>query len=138
MSDLVVIAFETEAEADRVLAELARLQKENLIELEDAAVAIHHPDGKVNLKRRIGGAIGSGGNAVSASLVDRGIDDKFICSLEDTLRPNMSALFVLIQQTQPEKVIAELSQFRGHLLRSSLPPDQEARLQTALSGGGGG
>src|SRR3954462_8400214 len=33
--------------------ELARLQKEYLIDLEDAVVAIRQPDGKVNLKQSI-------------------------------------------------------------------------------------
>jgi uncharacterized membrane protein len=35
---------------------------------------------------------------------------------------------------QPEKVLSELSRFRGRVLRTSLAPDQEARLQAALSG----
>jgi hypothetical protein len=39
--------------SDRVLTELARLQKEYLIDLEDAVVAIRQPDGKVNVKQSI-------------------------------------------------------------------------------------
>jgi uncharacterized membrane protein len=51
------------------------------------------------------------------------------------LQPNSSALFILVRKAQPEKVLAEMSRFRGRVLRSSLSPEQEARLQAALSGG---
>ena len=67
--------------------------------------------------------------------MDYGIDDKFIRSIADTLQPNTSALFVLVRKAQPEKVLSELSGFRGKVLRSSLSPEQEAKLQAAISGG---
>ena len=167
MAELVALAFEKPEEADRVLTELARLQKEYLIDLEDAVVAIRQPDGKVQLKQSInligvgaasgglsgafwgtlvgllflnplagfavGGLVGAGSGALSGSLVDYGIDDDFIRSLAETLQPNTSALFVLVRKAQPEKVLAELSGFRGKVLRSSLSPEQEARLQAAIS-----
>src|SRR3954447_10688420 len=53
MAELVAIGFDNPQEADRVLTELARLQREYLIGLEDAVVAIRQPDGKVNLKQSI-------------------------------------------------------------------------------------
>jgi uncharacterized membrane protein len=168
MAELVAVGFDNPQEADRVLTELARLQREYLIDLEDAVVAIRQPDGRVNLKQSInmigmgaasgglsgalwgslvgllflnplagmavGGLIGAGSGALSGSLVDYGIDDTFIRQVADTLQPNTSALFVLVRKVQPEKVLSELSQFRGRVLRSSLSPEQEARLQAALSG----
>jgi len=167
MAELVAIAFEKPDEADRVLTELARLQKEYLIDLEDAVVAIRLPDGEVRLKQSInligvgaasgglrgalwgslvgllflnplaglavGGLVGAGSGALSGSLIDYGIDDKFIRSLAEALQPNNSALFVLVRKAQPDKVLAELSRFRGKILHSSLAPEQEARLQAAIS-----
>jgi uncharacterized membrane protein len=167
MAELVAIAFEKPDEADRVLTELARLQKEYLIDLEDAVVAIRLPDGEVQLKQSInligvgaasgglrgalwgslvgllflnplagfavGGLVGAGSGALSGSLIDYGIDDKFIRSLAEALQPNNSALFVLVRKAQPDKVLAELSRFRGKILHSSLAPEQEARLQAAIS-----
>lgn len=138
MSEFIVIGFEASEEADRVLAELVRLQKEHLVDLEDAVVAIHQPDGEVSVKQDIGGKARPGGGALSGPLADFGIDDTFIRSIDDTLRPDTSALFVLMRNAEHEQLIAELSKFRGRVLRSSFPPDQEARLRTALSGGGGG
>ncbi len=81
-----------------------------------------------------GAALGAGAGALSGSLSDYGIDDEFIRSIGETLQPNTSALFVLIRKVQPEKVLDELKGFRGRVLRSSLSPEQEARLQAALSG----
>jgi uncharacterized membrane protein len=168
MSELIAVAFDNPQEADRVLTELTRLQKEYLIDLEDAVIAIRGPNGKVDLKQSVnligmgaasgglsgalwgtlvgllflnplagfavGGMIGAGAGALSGSLVDYGINDDFIRSLASNLETNSSALFVLVRKAQPEKVLSELSQFRGHLLRSSLSPEQERRLQAALSG----
>jgi uncharacterized membrane protein len=168
MAELVAVAFDNPQEADSVLTELNRLQKEYLIELADAVVVIRQPDGKVNLKQSmnlvgagaasgglsgaiwgslvgllflnplagfaLGGLVGAGAGALSGSLVDYGIDDNFIRTLADKLKPDSSALFVLVRKAQPEKVLADLSQFRGEIIRTSLSPDQEARLQKAISG----
>ena len=80
-----------------------------------------------------GAAVGAGSGALAGSLSDYGIDDDLIRSIGDTLQPNTSALFVLVRKAQPEKVLAELSGFTGRVIRSSLSPQQEQRLQAALS-----
>jgi uncharacterized membrane protein len=82
----------------------------------------------------LGGVVGAGMGALAARLADYGINDDFIRSLAKTLEPGHSALFVLIRKAQPEKVLREMSRFRGRVLRSSLSPEDEARLQAALSG----
>ena len=53
MAELVVVGFDDPNEADRALTELARLQREYLIDLEDAVVAICSPDGKLRLKQSV-------------------------------------------------------------------------------------
>lgn len=45
-------------------------------------------------------------------------------------------LIELVRKMLPEKVLNDLSRFRGRVLRTSLSPEQEARLQEALSGMG--
>jgi uncharacterized membrane protein len=82
-----------------------------------------------------GAAVGAGSGALAGSLGDYGIDDDLIRSIGDTLQPNTSALFVLIRKVQPEKVLVDLTGagFHGRVIRSSLSPDQERRLQAALS-----
>jgi uncharacterized membrane protein len=168
MSELVAVAFDNPGQADEVLDELRRLQKEYLIDLEDAVVAVRRPDGEVKLKQSVnlvgigaasGGAwggvwgalvgllflnplagfalgtmVGAGTGALSGSLSDYGIDDGFIKSVASTLQPNTSAIFVLVRKAQPEKVLEQLRRFKGTVLRSSLSPEQESRLQAVLSG----
>lgn len=170
MADLLVVGFDDPYQADRALTELARLQKEYLIDLEDAVVAVRGPDGNVRIKQSVnlvglgaaqgglsgalwgslvgllflnplagfvvGGAVGAGSGALTGSLVDYGIDDGFIGQISETLKPDTSALFLLIRKVQPEKVMAELSGFKGRIIRSSLSPDQERALEAALAGAG--
>ena len=82
-----------------------------------------------------GAAVGAGSGALAGSLSDYGIDDDLIRSIGDTLQPNTSALFVLVRKVQPEKVLADITGagFKGGVNRSSLSPEQEQRLQAALS-----
>ena len=53
MAELIAVGFDNPQEADRIFTELPRLQREYLIDLEDAVVAIRQPDGKANLKQSI-------------------------------------------------------------------------------------
>lgn len=170
MAELVVVGFDSPTEADSALTELHQLQKEYLIDLEDAVVAIREGDGKVRLKQSVdtvgtgaaggglwgalwgslvgllflnpllglvtGAAFGAGSGALAGKLADYGINDDFIRGIGETLKPNSSALFVLVRKAQPEKVLSEMSRFKGRIIRSSLSPEQEKQLQEALSGSG--
>ncbi len=81
----------------------------------------------------IGGMIGAGAGALSGSLSDYGIPDDFIRSLAETIPVNSSALFILARKVQPEKILAELPDVKGKVLRTTLSPDQEKRLREALA-----
>lgn len=81
----------------------------------------------------IGGAVGAGGGALAGSLADYGINDDLIKEIAATIQPGSSALFLLVRRAQPEKVLAEFENSGGVVIRSSLSPEQEARLGEALS-----
>jgi uncharacterized membrane protein len=166
MSDLIVVSFKGEDTADQVLNKLVALQKEHLIDLEDACIVVRDQSGKVRLKQAInlvgagaasggawgamwgtligllflnplaglltGAAFGAGAGALSGALSDYGIDDEFIRSLGSTIQPGSSALFVLVRRVTVDKVLPELSQFEGTVLRTSLSNEQEERLRQAL------
>ena len=53
MADLIVIAYDTEATAEAARKKLLELQKEYLIELGDAVVAVRQPDGHVKLNQLV-------------------------------------------------------------------------------------
>src|SRR5918997_1529029 len=74
MAELVVVGFDNPTDADRVLTELTRLQKEYLIDLEDAVVAIRSQDGTVRIKQSVnlvgvGAASGGLSGALWGSLI---------------------------------------------------------------------
>lgn len=167
MSEFVVIAFDNPTQADETLTRLGQLQREYLVDLEDAVVAIRDAEGKVRLKQSVnlvgagaatsgltgalwgsligllflnplagmvlGGAVGAGSGALAANLVDYGINDDLIREIADTIKPDSSALFLLVRKAQPEKVLAEFGQLDGRIIRSSLSPENERKLQQAIS-----
>jgi uncharacterized membrane protein len=158
MSEFIAITYDGQLKAQEVRVELLKMQKEHLIDLEDAVVAIKKADGKVKLHQMynltasgavgggfwgaligliflnpllgalIGGAIGS----VTGALGDIGIDDEFMKELSANMQPDSSTLFVLIRKITPDKVLEEIRPFGGKLLRTSLSHQDEAKLQTAL------
>ena len=65
MSDLVVIEFPSEAKAEEVRQKLLDMQKEYLIELGDAVIAVKQPNGHVKLNQLVNTtAIGAVGGAM--------------------------------------------------------------------------
>lgn len=158
MSDLIVIGFKDEFKADEVLIELRKLQREYLIDLEDAAIVVRNKEGKVKIKQSqelvtsgalTGGfwglllsliffhpmlaIIGAAVGAVSGALTDIGIDDNFIRELGNTIEPGTSAIFVLVKKSTPDKVLEDLSKFEGTVLKTSLSKEDEAKLQEVLT-----
>lgn len=158
MSDLIAIGFKDEFKADEVLIDLKKLEREYLIDLEDAAIVVRNKQGKVKIKQTqelvASGAL-SGGfwgllfgviflhpmlalfgaavGALSGALTDIGIDDEFIREIGNTLEPGTSAIFILVRKSTPDKVLEEISKFEGKVLRTSLSREDEAKLQAALT-----
>jgi uncharacterized membrane protein len=63
MSELVCIAFKDSSTADRVLNELRAMEKDYVLDLEDAVIVVRDMDGKVHLKQCVdvfGGATKQG------------------------------------------------------------------------------
>ena len=74
MSDLIVVGFKGEDTADQVLNKLAALQKEHLIDLEDACVVVRDQNGNVRLKQAtnlvgVGAASGGAWGALWGTLI---------------------------------------------------------------------
>ena len=139
-------------------AELVKLQKEYLIEMEDVVVVTKDGKGKVKLHQAmnltaagamggsfwgmligmiflnplVGAAVGAGAGALSGRLADVGIDDKFMQELGETLTPETSALFVLVRKATPDKVLEGLKKFKGKVIKTSLTIDKEEELQKIL------
>ena len=158
MSTLVVIEYEDLHKAEEVRLLLLKMQKDYLIDLEDAVVAFKNNDGKVKLNQihsltaagaasggfwgiligliflnpLLGFAAGAAAGAVSGALTDVGIDDKFMKELAESFTPGTSALFVLVRRATPDKVLEELKGMGGKVLKTSLAREDEKKLQEAL------
>ncbi len=158
MSELIVVGFDNELKADEVLHKLGDMQKEHLVDLDDAVVVIKNEKGKVKVKQSydlvtsgalsggfwgsligllflhplLGVAAGLATGALSGALTDIGVDDEFIKDLGKTIEPSTSALFLLVRKATPDKVLEELRPYGGKLLRTSLSKSDEASLKAAL------
>ena len=160
MSDLVVIAFPSEAKAEEVRTKILELQKEYLIELGDAAIAVKQPDGTVRLNQLInttaagavsgtfwgtlvgliflmplaGAAIGAASGALGGWLTDVGVNDTFMKEVAESLQPGNAALFLLICKLTTDKVLEDLKGVGGKVLRTSFDHTKEDALRNALAG----
>jgi uncharacterized membrane protein len=158
MSDLVVVAFDDEHTAFEMRAELAKMQKEYLIKMDDVVVVTKNDKGKPKLHQAVnltaagavgggfwgmligliflnpllGAAVGAGAGALSGKLSDIGIDDNFMKELGESLKPGSSALFVLVRKVTPDKVLANLGKFKGKVIKTSLTKDEEDELRKVL------
>lgn len=158
MSTLIVIVYPDELKAEQVRLDFLKMQKEYLVSLEDAVIAVKKPDGKVKLNQMynltLGGAmsgglwgtligliflnpllglvVGAGAGAVAGALSDVGINDDFMKKLAATITPGSSALFVLVDSAITDKVLAALQGTGGKILQTSLSTPDEEKLQKAL------
>lgn len=159
MSTLVVIEYDDQFKAEEVRLSLMKMQKDYLIDLEDAVVAVKDQNGKLRLHQAVnltaagavsggfwgtligiiflnpllGFAMGAGAGAISGALTDIGINDNFMKELAANMKPGSSTLFVLVRKATPDKVLEEVKGTGGKILRTSLSHEDEAKLQAALN-----
>jgi uncharacterized membrane protein len=69
MSDMIAVSFKGEDTADQVLNKLTTLQKEYLIDLEDACVVVRDQGGKIRLKQALNlVGVGAAGGGLSGAV----------------------------------------------------------------------
>ena len=71
--------------------------------------------------------------ALALGMRDKGINDKFIKQVSDQLKPDSSALFLLVSEADPEAVKKEMAPHKATVLYTTLPPETEAELRSTLS-----
>jgi uncharacterized membrane protein len=159
MSHLVVVAYPDEATAERARDRLVQLQRQKLLRLTDAAIAVRRADGKVRIAQvtglsdvgavsgafwgwligivflapALGLALGAATGALLGRAVDVGVDDRFIRECGEALPAGTSALFVLATHVEPDRVTAEMKEFGGRIIQTTLSPEQEKRLREAFA-----
>ena len=157
MSSLVVITFDSEAEAAEVLQTIRGLEKQGVMRLADSAVVAKDASGKVHVKNEVSGAtetgavagaivggfltfmfpplgiaIGAASGAAIGAALQQGVDGSFVKDVSQSLEPGKSALFLEIAQGHPSAIEA-LKPYKGTVFQTTLDPDVEDRLRRALA-----
>ncbi|MGH8827174.1 MAG: DUF1269 domain-containing protein [Jiangellaceae bacterium] len=162
MATLTVWKFNTASGADDAVAILESLQKQELIQVRDAAT-VSWAEGKKKPKTRqlnslvgagalggafwgmlfgllffiplLGLAIGAAAGALGGSLADVGIDDHFIKQIREQVTPGTSALFALTSDAVQDKAIAAFREAGAHaeLIHTNLSNEQETALRDAFA-----
>jgi len=159
MSNLIAIAYPDTATASTVRERLFGMQKENLITLEDAAIVEKRQDGKIKLHNvnsttgagaawgtlwggligmlffapLLGMAVGAAAGAAGGAMTDLGVDDSFMKEVGANLQPGGAVLFLLVGQATEDKVVPEVAQYGGQIIKTSLSNEAEAHLREVVS-----
>ena len=158
MADLVVLGFPTREKAEAVM-ELARdLQKQELLDLEDAALVWRTANGKIKVQQSFspasagattgalwgtlfgllflmpvfGLAVGAASGALAGKLADLGINDRFMKEVATSLEPGSAAIFALVRRSTPDRVRSAIAPYQPTVIRTSLSAKDEEELAQAL------
>jgi uncharacterized membrane protein len=160
MATLTVWKFPTAEGAERAVATLKDLQRQQLIQVHDAAT-VSWAEGRKKPKTQqlrnmagagalggafwgmlfgliffvplLGMAIGAGMGALTGSMSDVGIDDGFINRMRAEIQPGTSALFLLTSGAVVDKVRAAFAGQDITLVESNLTGEQEDRLREVFA-----
>jgi uncharacterized membrane protein len=159
MSTLSVLKFPTADGAKQMESTLLDLQKQHIIEVQDAAI-VTWPEGKKKPKTEqlhsltgqlalmgafwgmlfgliffipfFGLAVGAAMGALSGKFSDYGIDDNFIKQTREKVTEGTSALFLLTTGAVQDKVVAAMKGQTFEIISTNLPKEKEDELRAAF------
>jgi uncharacterized membrane protein len=158
MSDLVVIEFPSEEQAEEVRRKVLAMQKDYLIDIGDAVIAVKEPNGNVKLNQLyhptgagaaygalwgtlvgliflvplVGAVAGAASGALAGAFTDVGINDKFMKDVAASIDSGKAALFLLIKKMTTDKVLEDLKGVGGKVIQTSFDHTKEQALRNAL------
>jgi uncharacterized membrane protein len=161
MATLSVLKFESADAADKGLALVKDLQKQELIKLLDAAI-VTWPEGARKPKTRqlhdlacaaawdgafwgmlfgliffvpfFGAAVGGLMGLLAGHFTDYGINDEFIKDVRAKVTPGTSALFLLTSDAVIDRVVDAVKALpKFELVATNLPKEQEEKLREAFA-----
>jgi uncharacterized membrane protein len=160
MATLSVLKFSTADGAQHMESTLLNLQKQHLIEVQDAAI-VTWPQGRPQPKTQqlhsltgqgaltgafwgmlfgliffvpfFGLAVGAAMGALSGKFADYGIDDNFIVQTRAKVTEGTSALFLLTRGAVLDKVVEAAQGQTFEVLSTNLPKEKEDELRAAFN-----
>jgi len=64
---------------------------------------------------------------------DVGVDEQFMREVGAYLKPGTSGIFLLIHQVTPDRVVAQMTEFHPHVIKTNLSAENEAKLRASFS-----
>ncbi len=160
MATLSVLKFPTADGAQQMENTLLELQKQHVIEVQDAAI-VTWPQGKKQPKTQqlhslagqgalmgafwgmlfgliffipfFGLALGAAMGALSGKFTDYGIDDNFIKQTREKVTEGTSALFLLTSGAVQDKVVEAMKDQTFEIIMTNLPKAKEDELRAAFA-----
>ena len=157
MSEMMVLGFENEMEADRFGVKLAELPKDMIVQLSDASEVVRDADGKPHVKHgdHLVGAGAMGGAfwgmlfgllffvpflgsrsapawARSSASSVRPASREVLQQMGDAVPPGRAGWFLVITQLTEDKFLAAIEGTNATLVRSNLTAEQEKELKHAF------
>jgi len=160
MATLTVLKFPTATGADTMLGTIQSLQKQQLINIHDAAI-VTWPAGKKKPKTRqlnslagagaltgafwgmlfgllffvpiLGLAVGAGMGALAGSFADVGIDDNFIKQVRSQVTEGTSALFLMSSGAVADRIAPAVQGREFEIITTNLSKEEEDKLRAAFS-----
>jgi uncharacterized membrane protein len=159
MATLSVLKFPTVEGAQQTVNTLLELQKEHVIEVQDAAIVtwpVGRPQPKTQQLHSLTGqgalmgafwgmlfgliffvpffglAVGAAIGALSGKFSDYGIDDNFIKQTRDKVTEGTSALFLLTSGAVQDKVVDAMQDQTFEILMTNLPKAKEDELRAVF------
>jgi uncharacterized membrane protein/sporulation protein YlmC with PRC-barrel domain len=159
--DLVAVAFDAPEDAGQALKFVERFQKQGTLKVLNAAVLVKDAEGNVTIKdtrdidpkkgRRLGavtggliglvggpvGAVvgalaGVGAGGLAGKKIDFGFSDQFLDGLKQYLKPNTSALILLVEHAYYQQLSEVIAEEEGVFFRQTLT---DKLVEQLLAGG---
>lgn len=155
-SRIVVLGFDGQYGAEGMLEQMESFEEQGLITLEDAVVTSRGVGTNIEVKQAhkkhsalkgsgvgllagillggpiLGVAAGAGIGAIMGKAKDSGLDEGFVSGIAESLKPDSSALFLLIKEVKAEEFEGKLNEFGARVLTTSLPIEREKALRDLL------
>ncbi len=158
MANLLVVLYDDQFRAREVMNELRTLKENKQLEIDDAAYVTKDNDGRFKVHQEhsltksgavaggLGGlvagllftvpvaglAVGAAAGAIAAKKSDIGIDDKVIKAINDDMRLNTSAVFLLVHDVNRDAVLPIFTKYGGKVVQTTVSAEDEAKLQAML------
>ena len=158
MANLLVVLYDDQFRAKEVMKEPKTLKENKQLEIDDAAYVSKDNTGHFHVHQEhsltksgavaggLGGivagllftipvaglAVGAAAGAIAGKAQDYGIDDKMIKAINDDMRLNTSAIFLLVRDVNRDAVLPVFTKYGGKVMQTTISAEDQAKLQVLL------